>query len=104
MPTRPLTEEPVVPELEAIAVAAAEELCRLMDGDYEGEQGPCSSLCRPASAAIAASMPLAAIAHAERVGQTRARHELGDGELPIVGKDVDELLISVEQRSRQGAK
>ena len=45
MPTRLLTEEPLVPELEAIAVAAAEELRGLMDENHEGEQGPGSSLC-----------------------------------------------------------
>ena len=91
MPTRLLTEESLVPELEAIAVAAAKELCRLVDENHEGEQGLGSSLCRAASAAIAAGMPLAAIAHAERVGQTRARHELGS-----------DVLRRVERAARLG--
>jgi len=109
MPTRLLTEEPLAPELEAIAVAAAEELCRLMDENHEGEQGPSSSLCRAASAAIAAGVPLAAIAHAERVGQTRARHELGSDVLRRVERAArrkreadDEYAHAIARAARLG--
>lgn len=47
-----------------------------MDEDREREHGPGSSVPAAAKAAIAAGMPLAAIADAERVGQIRARREL----------------------------
>ena len=77
MPARHHTEEPLLPELEAIAAAAADELRVLMDESPEGEQAPRSAVPDAASAAIAAGMPLAAVADAERVGQTRARCELG---------------------------
>lgn len=77
MSTRHVTEEPVVPELEAIAAAAADELRALMDEARDGGQARCSGVPAAAGAAIAAGMPLAAVAHAERVGQTRARRELG---------------------------
>ena len=77
MPTRQVTEEPLAPELEAVATAAADELHVLMDENSETAQVPHSAVPDAASAAIAAGMPLAAIADAERLGQARARRELG---------------------------
>ncbi len=77
MSARHITDEPLVPELEAIAAAAADELRALMDEARDGGQAPCSGVPAAAGAAIAAGMPLAAVADAERVGQTRARRELG---------------------------
>jgi hypothetical protein len=71
------TEEPLAPELEAIAAAASDELRALLDENSQGDQGRCSGVPGAASAAIAAGASLAAIADAERVGHTRARRELG---------------------------
>ena len=56
---RHITEEPLVPELEAIAAAAADELCALMDEARDGEQAPCSGVPAAAGAAIAATPGLA---------------------------------------------
>lgn len=77
MPVRHVTDEPLLPELESIAAAAADELRAIMDEDHEGEQPGPPGVPAAASAAIAAGIPLAAVAEAERVGQTRARRELG---------------------------
>jgi hypothetical protein len=47
MPARHLTEEPLLPELEAIAAAAADELRVLMDESREGEQAPRTAAVKP---------------------------------------------------------
>jgi SpoU rRNA methylase family enzyme len=76
MSTRHVADEPLVPELETIAAAAAAELRALVEENPEGHAVR-SGVPDAARAAIAAGMPLAAIADAERVGHIRARRELG---------------------------
>lgn len=77
MPGRANTELEVVPELEAIAAAAAERLRALASGDPHNAVALDEAVGQAASAAIAARLPLAAMADAERTGQARARQELG---------------------------
>ena len=68
------TEDVLAPELEAIAVAAADRLHGEVTGtDHDGERQLHSAVAHAASAAIGAGLPLAAIADAERTGQQRAR-------------------------------
>jgi hypothetical protein len=64
------------PELEAIAVAAADRLHGEVTGTDHDEQQLHRAVAQAASAAIAAGLPLAAIADAERTGEQRARDEL----------------------------
>jgi hypothetical protein len=77
MPLGQKTDGALAPELEAIATAAAERLRAQTDGDAQREDELRRSVGEAASAAIAADLPLGAIAEAERAGETRARGELG---------------------------
>ena len=70
------TEDVLAPELEAIAAAAATRLCGEVTGTGQDEPELHRAVARAASAAIAAGLPLSAIAGAERIGQQRAREEL----------------------------
>jgi len=70
------TEDVLAPELEAIAVAAADRLHHEVTGTDHDERQPDHAVAQAASAAIAAGLPLAAIADTERTGQQRARDEL----------------------------
>jgi hypothetical protein len=71
------TDEPLTPELERIATAAAEKLRDELDGDTTPRDELRRRVADAAGAAIASGVGLAAIADAERAGQQRARHELG---------------------------
>jgi hypothetical protein len=77
MPARQMTEPRLAPELEAIAAATADRLRAQTDGNTQGEQELQRSVAQAARAAIAAGLPLGALADAERAGHTRARRELG---------------------------
>lgn len=77
-------------ELEQIAAAAAERLRGLTAGDVERDTDLGRRVGDAASRAIAAGLSLAEIADAERIGQGRAREELGP-----------ELLRRVERAARR---
>jgi hypothetical protein len=64
-------------ELEAIAIAAADRLRAVSDGDAERETELRRRVGEAASRAIGAGLSLASIADAERLGHRRAREELG---------------------------
>jgi DNA-binding NarL/FixJ family response regulator len=70
------TQDVLAPELEAIAAAAANRLHSEVTRTDHDEQQLHRAVGQAASAAIAAGLPLAAIAEAERTGQQRARDEL----------------------------
>ena len=70
------TEDVLTAELEAIAAAAAHRLRDEVTGTGQDEPELRHALGQAASAAIAAGLPLSAIADAERTGQQRAREEL----------------------------
>jgi hypothetical protein len=70
------TEEVLAPELEAIAAAAADRLRGEVADTLQDESELHRALAQAAGAAIAAGLPLGAIADAERAGQRRAREEL----------------------------
>jgi DNA-binding protein HU-beta len=75
MPAHTTTPDILVPELETIAVAAANRLQREVAGtDHQPELQ--RAVAHAASAAIAAGLALGAIADAERLGHQRARDEL----------------------------
>jgi DNA-binding NarL/FixJ family response regulator len=71
-----VSEQPLAPELEAIAIAAADRLRAPANGNTDDDELR-RRVADAASAAIAAGVPLGAIAAVEQVGQARARHELG---------------------------
>ena len=76
MPSRQNTQEPLSPELDAIAAAAAGRL-RAQAGEDDGSLDEHSQrVADAASAAIRAGAALSAIADAERIGEQRARDEL----------------------------
>jgi DNA-binding NarL/FixJ family response regulator len=77
MPARHTTQQPLAPELDAIATAAADQLRAQTDGNTNEHHRLQRTVAETASAAIAAGVALAAIADAERAGQQRARDELG---------------------------
>ncbi len=77
-------------ELEAVATAAAERLRALIVGDLERDADLQRKVGEAASHAIAAGLSLASIADAERIGQVRAREELGG-----------EVLRRVERAARR---
>ncbi|MGO9976072.1 MAG: hypothetical protein ACLP01_25370 [Solirubrobacteraceae bacterium] len=90
MPAQQTIEPVLSPELEALAHAADQRLRADLD-DSDHEIGVREHAVRhAASAAIAAGVPLSAIAQAEQIGQARARHELGS-----------ELLRRVERAARR---
>jgi hypothetical protein len=66
MPLRHTTEDPLAPELEAIATAAADRLRAQADSNGRDDGG---LQLRVADAAITAGLPLGAIADAEQVGR-----------------------------------
>ena len=70
------TEGVLAPELEAITVAAADRLHGEVTGTDHDQQQLHRAVAQAARAAIAAGLPLGAIADAERTGQQRARDEL----------------------------
>jgi hypothetical protein len=70
------TEDVLAAELEAIAAAAAHRLRDEVTGTGQDDAELRDVLGEAASAAIAAGLPLGAIADAERIGQLRAREEL----------------------------
>ncbi len=96
---RQITEPALAPELETIAQIADERLRGEVNesgSDKGSEQSGRhlvelqEALVRSATAAIAVGMPLGAVAEAERIGQARARRELGG-----------ELLRRVERTARR---
>jgi hypothetical protein len=76
MTAHPSTNEILTPELEAIAAAAANRLRNESTGTGQDHPEPHGAVAQAAGAAIAAGLPLSAIADAERTGQQRARQEL----------------------------
>jgi len=77
MPARHTTQQPLAPELDAIASAAADRLRAHVDGDPSEHDRLQHTVAEAASAAIAAGVALSAVADAERAGQQRARDQLG---------------------------
>jgi hypothetical protein len=77
MPARQMTDTPLSPELDAIATAAADRLRAAADANTTSHDELRRRVAEAASAAIGAGAALGAIADAERVGQARARGELG---------------------------
>jgi hypothetical protein len=77
MALRSKTDVELAGELEAVATGAAERLRAVSRGDLERDADFQGSVVEAASRAIAAGVSLAAIADAERIGQGRARAELG---------------------------
>jgi hypothetical protein len=71
------TEVKLAPELEAIVTAACEQLRANTDGDPQREEQLQPGVGDAAGHAIAAGLSLTAIADAERIGQARAREQLG---------------------------
>jgi hypothetical protein len=84
MRLRQNTDVELAPELEAIATAGAERSRAHADGDPQREAELQRSVREAATRAIAAGAPLGAIAEAERIGQQRAREELGSEVLRTV--------------------
>jgi DNA-binding NarL/FixJ family response regulator len=70
------TEDIHAAELEAISAAAANRLRNEATGTRQDDPELRRAVAQAASAAIAAGLPLGAIADAERTGQQRAREEL----------------------------
>jgi DNA-binding NarL/FixJ family response regulator len=77
MATQTTIEESLAPELEAIAAAATARLRGQPDTGAHDDAALAREVGRAAAAAIVAGLPLGAIAEAERVGEARARDELG---------------------------
>ena len=77
MPSRQKTEPAMSPELDAIAAAAADRLRAQCGDDAATVDEHAQRVADAASAAIRAGAALSAIAAAERVGEDRARDELG---------------------------
>jgi hypothetical protein len=97
------TDVELVGELEALATAAAGRMRALSEGDAEGETELQSRVGKAASRAIVAEVALASIAEAERIGQWRAREELGKellrrveraaGRKREAGRDYEEAVV-----------
>jgi hypothetical protein len=86
MPARQMTDTPLSPELEAIAIAAADRLRAEADTNTTNHDELQRRVAEVASAAIGAGAALGAIADAERVGQARARGELGPDALKRIAR------------------
>jgi hypothetical protein len=86
MPARQMTDTPLTPELEAIAAAAADRLRAEADANTNNHDELQRRVAEAASGAIGAGAELGAIADAERVGQTRARGELGPDALKRIAR------------------
>jgi hypothetical protein len=69
MPSRHTTEDPLAPELEAIATAAADRRRAQADSNGHDDGELQRRVADAASAAITAGLPLGAIADAEQVGR-----------------------------------
>jgi DNA-binding NarL/FixJ family response regulator len=93
MPARQTIQQPLAPELEPIATAAADRLRAQADGNPDESDELQRRVGEAASAAITAGVSLTAIADAERAGQQRAREELGD--------DVLRRVTRAARRKRQ---
>jgi hypothetical protein len=75
MPAHTTTQDILAPELEALATAAANRLQgAVTETDHKPELH--HAVVHAASAAIAAGLPLSAVADAERIGHQRARDQL----------------------------
>lgn len=101
------TEDALAPTLEAIAVAAADQLHGEVIGADRDEQQLHRAVAQAASAAIDAGLPLAAIADAERTGQQRARDELRPDVLRQVARAARrkrETEVEYEQTVIRGAR
>ena len=83
MPARQMTDTPLAPELEEIA---AERLRAEADPQSNNQAELQRRVGEAASAAIGAGAALGAIADAERVGQARARAELGSDALKRIAR------------------
>ncbi len=90
MPAHQISEPPLAPELEAIAIAADQRLRAEVDGSEQDLSDRQQAVMQAASTAIAAGISLGAVADAEQIGQARARRELGS-----------ELLRRVERTARR---
>jgi len=77
-------EQPLAPELEAIAAAAHDRLHAHAGENLSAIDQAKRRVAEAASAAIAAGARLSAIADAERDGELRARQELGGDLLRVV--------------------
>jgi hypothetical protein len=107
MSTHTSTEGDLAPELEAIAVAAADRLHGEVTATDHDQQHLHHAVAQTASAAIAAGLPLAAIADAERTGQQRARDELRPDVLRQIARAARrkrETELEYEQAVIRGAR
>jgi DNA-binding NarL/FixJ family response regulator len=86
MPARQMTDTPLSPELEAIATAAADRLRAEADANTTSHDELQRRVAEAASVAICVGAALGAIADAERVGQARARDELGPDALKRIAR------------------
>jgi hypothetical protein len=101
------TEDVLAPELEAIAVAAADRLHGEVTGTDHDQLQLHRAVAQAASAAIGAGLPLAAIADAERTGQQRARDELRPDvlrQIARVARRKRETELEYEQAVIRGAR
>jgi DNA-binding NarL/FixJ family response regulator len=107
VPATHRTEKPLTPELETLATAAADQLHAELDGDHTTREDVRRRVADAASAAIAAGVPLAAIADGERAGQQRARRELGPTVLQRLARAAArkrEAETEHEQKVRRAAR
>lgn len=107
MSTHTSTEGDLAPELEAIAAAAADRLHGEVTATDHDQQQLHQAVAQTASAAIAAGLPLAAIADAERTGQQRARDELRPDVLRQIARSARrrrETELEYEQAVIRGAR
>ncbi len=83
-------EQPLAPELEAVATAAEQQLCTMATEEPTNADHLGQALADAATAAIALGHPIAAVADAEQRGQHRARAALSR-----------ELLTRVQRAARR---
>ena len=104
MTTYTSTQGVLAPELEAIAAAAADRLRGEIAGTDQHEPETHHAVAQAASAAIAAGVPLGAIADAERLGQQRAREELRPDVLRQIARRKRETELEYEQAVIRGVR
>jgi hypothetical protein len=107
MPARQVTEPALSPELEAIATAAAEVVHSQAAEGSDGTEELQKRVREAAGAAIASGAELDAVAQAQRIGQARARRELGSDLLrrvERVAKRRREIEIEYEDAIRRAAR